>query len=245
MLMYPYNLVAVGEQAMNLVFPEKIDVAENQTIQRIAKDLRTDPTFALLDAIPAYHTLTLYFDTQRISEAQFRSKLTVYLHNYTDAVAVTQERVLELPVCYTPEFGPDLKDVAAFAGLSIPQLIQMHTQNSYFIYMMGFLPGFAYMGFVPDQIAMPRLNRPRAEVPAGSVGIAGKQTGMYPVASPAGWRIIGRTPLKLYDPHAPLPKYQPGDRIQFKAINRQEYERIKTVDQAGKYHLNIKKTKEA
>jgi len=129
--------------------------------------------------------------------------------------------------------------VAKFASISVEELIKLHSGTDYFIYMMGFLPGFAYMGSVPEKIAMPRLEVPRKSIAPGSVGIAGAQTGMYPVESPGGWRILGRTPVKLYDPARPQLKYRSGDYIRFVPIDEKEYQRIKQLDAADKYSLKV------
>lgn len=121
--------------------------------------------------------------------------------------------------------------------MTTDEVIKMHTSQLYYIYLLGFLPGFAYAGFVEDQIAMPRLAKPRLKIPAGSVGIAGKQTGMYPVTSPGGWRLIGQTPLKLYDSKSPVPFYQAGDWLKFIAVSVVEFEKIKQQSIRGDYQF--------
>ncbi len=136
-------------------------------------------------------------------------------------------RLIEIPVLYGGEYGPDLPAVAAFAKRSIEDVIALHISVEYRVYMLGFSPGFSYMGLVPDEIAMPRLAAPRAKVPAGSVGIAGSQTGIYPIETPGGWRLIGRTPLRLYDPNRARPfLLEPEDRVRFVRIDRAEYDRL-------------------
>jgi inhibitor of KinA len=134
-------------------------------------------------------------------------------------------RSLRIPVCYDLAFGIDLKTLARASKLLVDEVIALHTQQTYHVYMLGFLPGFAYMGIVDDKIAIPRLSTPRKHVPAGSVGIAGNQTGIYPVDSPGGWNIIGRTPVKLFDPESEsLTVLQPGDEVSFIPISKSVYE---------------------
>jgi inhibitor of KinA len=134
-------------------------------------------------------------------------------------------RSLRIPVCYDSAFGVDLKTLARTSKLLVNEVIALHTQQTYRVYMLGFLPGFPYMGIVDDKIATPRLSTPRKHVPAGSVGIAGNQTGIYPVDSPGGWNIIGRTPVKLFDPESEsLALLQPGDEVSFIPISKSAYE---------------------
>ena len=133
--------------------------------------------------------------------------------------------MVTIPVCYGGDYGPDLAFVAQHAGLSEREVIRRHTAPKYRIYMLGFLPGFPYLGGLDPALFTPRLQNPRTAIPAGSVGIGGQQTGIYPVASPGGWQLIGRTPLKLFDPDRPL-RYAAGDRIRFAAITPQQFETL-------------------
>jgi KipI family sensor histidine kinase inhibitor len=133
----------------------------------------------------------------------------------------------EIPVLYGGEWGPDLDDVAAFAHLSPAQAIALHASIRYRVYMIGFSPGFPYLGLLPERLAMPRLSTPRAKVPAGSVGIADRQTGIYPTMTPGGWRLIGRTPISLYRQSRLVPfLLKPGDMVQFKSIDQDEFNRL-------------------
>ncbi|MDB5197332.1 MAG: hypothetical protein JWP88_1703, partial [Flaviaesturariibacter sp.] len=135
-----------------------------------------------------------------------------------------QHRQLRIPVCYDQAFAPDLKTVAAQAGLSVEEVIHIHTHTSFRVYMIGFLPGFAYMGEVPDAIAVARRSEPRTKVSAGSVGIAGKQTGIYPFDSPGGWQLIGKTPASLFRKKEASPTlFQPGDEVLFYPITINEF----------------------
>ncbi|EHN59314.1 5-oxoprolinase subunit PxpB [Oenococcus kitaharae] len=237
--MADYFFVPVGEQSLNLIFPNLIDVKQNQLIQHIARYLLrpdTDPP-GIVDVIPAYHTLTVNFDPALLQADELQDYLDRLIQSKKLEASAPVKHVLLLPVCYDEEFGPDLNSVAAYGHMTVPELIDLHSSLDYFVYMLGFLPGFAYMGTVPDRIAMPRLDQPRAVTAAGSVGIAGQQTGMYPLQSPGGWRLLGRTPVRLYDPKRPAPLYEAGDYIRFQAISRADYNKIRQLDQAGKFQL--------
>lgn len=233
-----YSYFQVSEQSLEVEFPEQINVEENELIQSIARELIASKAVGVTGIIPAYHTLTINYDFDLTSYKDLVDQIDSIIANSNEHEK-TGRTIIELPVCYSQEFGPDLKDVADFANVSVDELIKLHSSTDYFIYMMGFLPGFAYMGSVPEQIAMPRLNVPRETIAPGSVGIAGAQTGMYPVESPGGWRLIGRTPIKLYDPVDPVLKYKSGDYIRFKPITKEEYVTIQEQDLAGNYSLKV------
>lgn len=233
-----YKVIPVGERAIMIDFPEKIDVAQNQLIHALADELKKLNKAEIMDLIPAYHTLTIDFDPFQTDFQAFKFWVQDFLATHlAEARKTILKRVVEIPVCYGGKFGPDLIDVAKFAGVTTDEVIKMHTSQLYYIYLLGFLPGFAYAGFVEDQIAMPRLAKPRLKIPAGSVGIAGKQTGMYPVTSPGGWRLIGQTPLKLYDSKSPVPFYQAGDWLKFIAVSVVEFEKIKQQSIRGDYQF--------
>lgn len=236
--MMDYSYFQVSEQSLEVEFPEQINVEENKLIQNIARELIDQDAVGVTGVIPAYHTLTVNFDFDLTSFKDLVDQIDEIIVN-SNELTNTGRSIIELPVCYCPKFGPDLEDVAKFASVSVEELIKLHSGTDYFIYMMGFLPGFAYMGSVPEKIAMPRLEVPRRSIAPGSVGIAGAQTGMYPVESPGGWRLIGRTPVKLYDPARPQLKYRSGDYIRFVPIDESEYQRIQKLDAAGEYSLNV------
>ena len=144
-----------------------------------------------------------------------------------DSVQVPESRRIEIPVCYDEELGPDLNDVARHSHLTVGEVVQRHSSTEYLVYFLGFSPGFPYMGNMPKELATPRMGTPRRLVPAGSVAIGGHQTGIYPVASPGGWRIIGRTPIKLFRPEEPEPTLlQMGDLVRFKAIDKNEFHQL-------------------
>ena len=231
-----YHFVPVGEQSLNIVFPEVIDAEENRLIHTLARVL-SNTDVGIVATIPAYHTLTVNFDFLRTNFASLTNEIEVLIKSHQLLQDEAKKHIIELPVCYDEEFGPDLKSVLEYGKITFEDLVKLHTKRPYLIYMMGFMPGFAYMGSVSDEIAMSRLKNPRAKVPAGSVAVAGKQTGMYPIEAPGGWRLLGRTPVRLYDPRHPEPRYNAGDYIKFRAISKNDYYYIKKLDLKGTYQL--------
>jgi len=222
---YP-RLLTVGDTAWTVEFGDAIDPELNDRVLTFRDAVEALQLDGVLETVPTYRSATVYFDPVKVDAIPFGKQLLTLagapmLHQRT------VPRVVELPVCYGEEFGSDLQDVAASAGISPEEVVRLHTSVEYRVYMLGFSPGFPYMGRVPDAIAVPRLPAPRSAVPAGSVGIAGHQTGIYPQWTPGGWRLIGRTPVRLYDPSRPAPfLLQAGDRVRFVRVDRAEFDRL-------------------
>ncbi|MGH7232265.1 MAG: 5-oxoprolinase subunit PxpB [Nitrospiraceae bacterium] len=220
------RVLAAGDAALTIEFGSTIDPASNARVVACARVVEGLSIPGVVEIVPTYRSLTVYFDPIAIDSAWLAERLEA-LARSVPADALRSSRTVEIPVLYGGEYGPDLPDVAAFAKRRIEDVIALHGSVTYRVYMLGFSPGFPYMGQVPDEIAMPRLGSPRMRVPAGSVGIAGSQTGIYPIESPGGWRLIGRTPLRLYDPNRPTPfLLKPEDCVRLVAIDRQEYDRL-------------------
>ena len=183
-----------------------------------ALQARQDPRIRNLH--PGYTSVLVDFDPLRMTH----DELTAIVEQSVGRASSEGHRestVVRVPVCYDAEFGPDLADLAKHANISPEEVIRLHSSATYLVYFLGFSPGFAYMGGLPEKLHMPRLATPRGHVAGGTVGIAGSQTGIYPVDSAGGWRLIGRTPWRMFDPHAvPPTRLQPGDRVQFSAIDR-------------------------
>ena len=151
-----------------------------------------------------------------------------------------RKKVYEIPVCYGGEYGPDIQNIADHAGLSVEEVIDIHTSRDYLIYMLGFLPGFTYLGGLDERIHTPRLANPRIKIAAGSVGIGGSQTGIYPMDSPGGWQLMGLTPVKTYDPEREIPiLVEAGDYIRFVRIDEDEFKRIKELVDRGEYQCVV------
>lgn len=169
----------------------------HRDVLRLSRLLLDHPHKGILNIHPAYASVLVTFDPMMVSPTDLERYIRLLMDNIGGLV-LPEPRTLEIPVCYGGEFGPDLEDVAAHNKLSTEDVVKLHSSVSYLVYFLGFSPGFPYLGGMPKQISMPRLATPRTEVPAGSVAIGGAQTGIYPVSTPGGWRIIGRTPLKLF-----------------------------------------------
>lgn len=227
-----YRFYPLGDNAITIDFGNCIDENINRAVMTRFRQLTQAPLPCMLEAVPAYSSLTVYFD---IAAARKKSGpltsldwMKNQLENVMQEPADSTEPavpVRHLPVCYDKEFAPDLQRVAIAKKLSVDEVIQLHTSSVYRVYMLGFLPGFAYLGATDERIAVPRKPQPVNIIP-GSVGLAGRQTGIYPLASPGGWQIIGRTPVKLLDVTAPEPVLlKTGDRVQFYPISKTEFEK--------------------
>ena len=208
-------LLPLGDSAVLVRFGDDINAAVNQHVHALTALLYVDKPAGVIETIPAYATLLIHYDPLALTYAQASSWINQQMDKVNSAVSRKPRRV-EVPVRYGGEQGPDLDFVAFYHQLSVQEVLRIHSGRKYIVYMMGFTPGFPYMGKLEDSIATPRLETPRTHVAAGSVGIAGAQTGIYPIDSPGGWRLIGRTGLQLFDPKAESPfLFSPGDTVQF------------------------------
>jgi KipI family sensor histidine kinase inhibitor len=209
------RLLAMGDSALMIQYGDEIDPAVNQSIHELDALLRTDPIPGVIETVPAYTTLLVHYDPLVLTYAQTSDWVNNVLAK-TRHTAARKPSLIKVPVRYGGEYGLDLDFIATYHHLSVQEVIRLHTGGEYTVYMMGFTPGFAYMGKLDDRLATPRLETPRINVIAGSVGIAGSQTGIYPIDSPGGWRLIGRTSLPLFDLAADKPfLFSPGDKVRF------------------------------
>jgi KipI family sensor histidine kinase inhibitor len=219
----PPRLLPVGDSALLIEFGNEINPAINAQVQALALALDDYALPGLSEAVPAYRSLLWHYDPLLLSFDQV-CELAGQALNQAQTSAPLKPRVIEIPTCYGGQFGPDLEFVARHNDLQPEDVIRLHASALYPVYMLGFSPGFAYLGGLPPAIAAPRLPSPRTQVPAGSVGIAGAQTGIYPIATPGGWRLIGRTPLRLFDPQLRPPALlRPGDRVRFTPIDADRF----------------------
>ena len=211
------GLHALGDAALVCTLPAPATLARQQKIWALAREALRWP--AVGEALPGMNNLTLLFDPAAIDAAELEIQVLaawLQIGDLSDAVDSAERRTIEIPVAYGGAHGPDLADVAAHTGLSPAEVVRRHAAGDYVVYLLGFLPGFAFMGGLPPELATPRRAEPRVAVPARSVGIGGEQTGIYPLVSPGGWQLIGRTPLELFDPQAEEPTLlRPGDRVRF------------------------------
>lgn len=219
------RIAAAGDAALVLEFPQRIDPGINARAIALAEALRRRCGTAIRDAVVGYATLTVYFDPLVVDGAWMEAEMRDAADELDD-LPDAGGALIEVPVCYGEELGPDLEDVAVFGGCRPEEVIALHAQRTYRVYTVGFVPGFAYMASVDPRIAAPRRSTPRTSVPTGSVAIAGEQTGIYPADTPGGWNIIGRTPLKPYDRERPRPfLFRAGDSVRFRPVSRDDYNR--------------------
>lgn len=214
----------MGDQAVTVEFAGGISPETNGLVRGLEALLTETPLSGVLETIPAYRSLLVTYDPLRVS-------YEVVAEALKDLVGrgrpdhLPPSRLVTIPVCYDPEFGPDLVSLAERHGLTVDELIRLHVSGDYLVYFIGFTPGLPYLGGLPERLRTPRLETPRSRVPAGSVGIGGDQCVIYPVESPGGFHIIGRTPLRLFNPSSdPLVLLQPGDRLRFSPIGRAEFD---------------------
>ena len=233
-----------GDTAVSAVFGDRISEEVNRTIRAFQLLLTERKIPGIVETVPTYCSLMIHYDPDRISCDRLLGTLKE-LAASVDTAALPPSEVLEIPVLYGGEMGPDLAHVAENAGISEEEVVKRHSAPEYLIYMLGFTPGFTYLGGLDPSIETPRLKTPRVSIPAGSVGIAGKQTGIYPIASPGGWQLIGRTPVRMYDPLRETPILpRAGQYIYFFPITEEEYRKIEGEIEAGTYRLSIRKREE-
>ena len=224
-----------GDKAIVVEFGDAIAPELNRRVRNLMLTVQAKKISGVIETVPTYRSLLVYFDPRQISAKKLRETL----YSLTQPLAesgLPKPKLIEIPTAYGGEYGPDLEFVAAYNGLSVPEVVEIHIGTPYLIYMIGFVPGFPYLGGMSPKIVTPRLETPRAKIIAGSVGIAGNQTGIYPVESPGGWRLIGRTPLKLFDPiREPLALFQAGDYLTFVSITPEEFSSIKEAVEQQTY----------
>ncbi|MBN6187156.1 5-oxoprolinase subunit PxpB [Aneurinibacillus sp. BA2021] len=233
----------LGDAAAIIEVGADISEAVQRKVKALSMQLEAKPIPGMIEYVPAFTTVTVFYDPYRVllesgvhpgRADEFVSPFRKVCDLLEELIAEMKEgvyepfRTVEIPVCYGEEFGPDLEFVAQHNGITPDEVIRIHSGATYLVYMIGFAPGFPYLGGMPEAIAAPRRPSPRLAIPAGSVGIAGTQTGVYSIETPGGWQLIGRTPVSLFVPdHDPPTLLSAGDRIRFRAISRQEYEEWK------------------
>ncbi|HKB11265.1 MAG TPA: 5-oxoprolinase subunit PxpB [Vicinamibacterales bacterium] len=231
-----YRIVPAGESALIIEFEERIDPAVNATTIGCANAIQAAALPGVRDVVPTYRSVAIYFDPLRTDTDALLERITHEAEHAGPGSIVAREPV-RIPVCYGGDLGPDLEQVAAYARIAPDEVVQLHSSVVYRVFMLGFVPGFAYLGMVDQRIAMPRRATPRVRVPYGSVGIAGVQTGIYPAETPGGWQLIGRTPLRPFDPLRDDPfLVKAGDMVQFYRIDRAEFDRLMAEDRGPARH---------
>jgi len=209
------KIVPLGDSALLIQVGDEIDITTNQRVHALAALINVSPPVGVIETVPAYGTLLVHYDPLLLSFVQIKNYLRQKLTQVHDNIS-RKRKQLEVPVRYGGEYGVDLESVARHCQLQMEDVIRIHSEKIYTVFMMGFTPGFPYMGKLDDAIIMPRLERPRTRVPAGTVAIAGSQTGIYPIDSPGGWQLIGWTALQLFNPESESPfLFSPGDEVKF------------------------------
>ena len=229
-----------GDMAVSVEFGEEIREETGRRVQTLYRIIKVAGMEGIRECVPSYCSLLVYYNPAILSY----KRLLHFLKKCEKSIpngGSFKKRIFEIPVCYGGEYGLDLEEVSSYTHMTQEEIISLHSKNDYLIYMLGFLPGFPYLGGMAEALATPRLSTPRTNIPAGSVGIGGSQTGIYPMDSPGGWRLIGKTPVKLYDPLRENPVlYEAGDFIRFLPITSKEYEEISKQEQDGTYQIRIK-----
>lgn len=228
------RFLPVGDTAFAIEFGDRIDPALNALVHRTALLLGELAPEGLVETVPTFRSLLVHYDPRRTSAAILQAGIADL--DLGETATAGPARVWRIPVLYGFEAGPDLAEVAAATALREAEVIEQHSGTIYRVYVQGFLPGFAYLGDLPEALDLPRLTTPRVRVPAGSVAIAQRMTGIYPVESPGGWRLLGNTPVRLFDAaHTPPTLFTPGDGVRFVPVSAEEHARIKADVARGAY----------
>jgi KipI family sensor histidine kinase inhibitor len=232
--------LTAGDRALVIEDGEEIEEGSNSKIRSLTLAMEREGIIGIIETIPTYRSLMVIYEPMVIELDELIDKVKSILPKM-DEMKLPNAKVIEIPTLYGGEYVPDIDFVAEHNKISSEEVIKIHTSKEYLIYMLGFTPGFPYLGGMDKKIAAPRLHSPRTKIPVGSVGIAGEQTGIYPIESPGGWQLIGRTPVKLYDPYRKEPVLlNAGDYIKFVQIDENEYKNIEALERVGKYKIIIK-----
>jgi KipI family sensor histidine kinase inhibitor len=230
------RFLSAGDRALVVDFGDHIDRALSEEVLRLAASLRAVELLGVVETVPTFRSLMVHYDPLVTSRAELEGAIASLLDRPPEPrAAATLWRV---PVCYENEFAPDLAEVARLTGLAPDEVVTLHSSVRYHVYMLGFLPGFPYMGDLPAALALPRRADPRVRVPAGSVSIATSLTAIYPYESPGGWHLIGTTPVRLFDIERASPALlAPGDAVRFEPIGARDFAAIKAVVTSGEYQV--------
>ncbi|SDX00994.1 sensor histidine kinase inhibitor, KipI family [Marinococcus luteus] len=239
------NIVPIGDHALSVQFENVISPSVNQKVHRLHEALKKEQPAGMSECVPGYRALTVYYDPLQI-QCEHLYELISNVFGRMDEASEGTMKTYYLPVCYDISFGQDIERLAVENELSVDEVVALHSGSSYFIYMLGFTPGFPYLGGLEERLRTPRLETPRGKVEAGSVGIADAQTGVYSIDSPGGWNIIGKTPVPLFNAAYDEPALlTPGHLLRFEPIAYKEYVEIEKSVGRGEYSIRIEEEGEA
>jgi len=229
------RFLASGDTALVIELGDRIDRRVSEQVVGLAGRIRRAALAGVIELVPTFRSLMVHYDPVRSSAAELTSAIEALIVGETPFL---QARLWRVPVCYEGELAPDLRDVAAQTGLTTEEVVALHSATRYYVYMVGFLPGYPYMGDLPAALALPRRADPRVRVPPGSVAIATTMTAIYPLESPGGWHLIGTTPIPIFDAHRQSPAlFAPGDAVQFEPVHRQAFDDLQARIGRGAYSL--------
>lgn len=221
-----------GDTALVVEFSDKIDRHISSLVLALAQRIDDAAVKGIVETVPTFRSLMIHYDPLRLPHAQLKARLTEFIEGLS--ASDSAGRLWRIPACYDPSLGPDLAEVAERTNLSVDEVIALHSGETYHVYMVGFLPGYPYMGDLPEKLALPRRENPRIRVPMGSLAIAMTMAAIYPLESPGGWHLLGRTPVWLWDLRRASPAlFRPGDKVKFEPISLAQYDALRAEAEAG------------
>lgn len=230
------RFLQAGDTALAIEFGDRVERALSERVLRLSARVRASNTPGIVETVPTYRSLLVHYDPLVTDSARVVAAMRKLLRGGVEAQGCA--KLWRIPACYAPSHAPDLAEVAQRTGLTADEVVRLHALECFHVYMIGFVPGFAYMGDLPRPLALPRREDPRVKVPAGSIAIAVGQTAIYPVESPGGWHLIGATPVRLFDARLPRPALlSPGDKVRFDPVSAAEFDAIRAAVAAGAYRV--------